>query len=161
MTREPQVPSAERREEVRALLQNIGGYPTGNIYSVLHTRPKLFWSFIVALDAQSAERTRAEVEGLTATLEDEQAAHIDTLRLLTNARAEVAEMEDAGILAVKKARAEVEKMREAAARTAEEEELTGDPPPGMSRNGIIAVLWRNRHKPKRGGLPTFIPERGS
>lgn len=53
---DPQVPSAERREEVKALWQH---HRSGNMAWL---DAEGFWRFIAALDAQSAERTRAEVE---------------------------------------------------------------------------------------------------
>lgn len=57
------VPSAERREEIDVLWDRFEG---GTDCTDAYDRPTVFmaledfWSFIVALDAQSAERTRAE-----------------------------------------------------------------------------------------------------
>lgn len=63
---DPQVPSAERREEVIAAWMEGGGQTwcfDGKTEPELEVdRDFLFWDFIAALDAQSAQRTRAEVE---------------------------------------------------------------------------------------------------
>lgn len=59
-------PSVERREEVIAAWMEGGGQTwrfDGKTEPELEVdRDFLFWNFIASLDAQSAERTRAEVE---------------------------------------------------------------------------------------------------
>lgn len=83
---DPQVPSAERRAEVKKMWPSAFTFPT------TYDRPS-FWGLISALDAQSAERTREP---------DERERDAYTQGLAHGQRC---------------ARAEVEKMREAAAKT--------------------------------------------
>lgn len=127
----PQVPSAERREEVQALYD--AAYGRGFRLS------DTFWRFIAALDAQSAERARAEVEALKSEHErimaecyqavgmiseslecQDDENYIRLLDMLAYGKTQDGkELLPFPVLPNVKSRAEVEKMREAAAKIAD------------------------------------------